>query len=88
MTNSCKTCKFWTPHPLINNQINSSVKGKQNDNCLRYPPQYVLLATPQGLGNALSFPSTESDQWCGEYQIAEEVTPKEEINTSKPTLLK
>lgn len=67
MNSKCKDCKFWLERPIIGNIVIGS-KGKKNGNCLRFPPQYVLLATPQGLGSVISFVSTEEDQWCGEYK--------------------
>lgn len=88
MSSSCSSCKFWRERPKFNNHVVSSTK-KTNGDCLRFPPQYVLLATPQGLGNAISFPATEEDQICGEFVEGESiasVTPN--VEPPKPSLLK
>lgn len=59
MEENCINCKFWDGH--------EGDHGPQN--CLRFPPQVFA----SGEHHNCTWPDTDPDDWCGEWQTRDEV---------------
>ncbi len=55
---SCSLCQFWIPVWALN--LDSANKRSKRGGCHRYAPRSSALT--------LSWPMTDADDWCGEYE--------------------
>lgn len=68
MTDVCKTCRFWQARTW------TSERGA----CRRYPPQFSVSSSHDRdserdeVESNSCFPSTDHDDWCGEYEKGSE----------------
>lgn len=53
----CKDCKYFR----------LDVTDTRQGACLRFPPQWMLMPTPNGLQPASAIPTTRVDNYCGEF---------------------
>jgi hypothetical protein len=62
---ACRDCQFWDEQQVLQKTPQGASRIGL---CLRFPPQVVIVPSPQGILPMAMFPSTQALQACGEFQ--------------------